>query len=101
MALGEKEMMREEALIGRGVSEIGIEREEIVQEGRAGAPMADDEDGRKVERKRLGALSELRFGDPVEHGVPRHPQEERERVGDAVQGEAVAAAMEQLHQRAE
>ena len=72
-----------------------------MQEGRAGAPMADDEDRRLIERERLGALAVLRFGDPIEHRVPRHPQEQRERVGDAVEREAVAAAMEQLHQRAE
>ncbi len=48
MAFGQEEMVREEALIGGGVSEIGIDREEVVQERGAGAPMADDEDGRRT-----------------------------------------------------
>ena len=49
--------MREEALEGGRISEIGIDREEIVQERGAGAPMADDEDRRRIERQRFGALS--------------------------------------------
>ena len=101
MTLGQGEMMGEEAFIGGGISEIGIDREQIVQERGAGAPMADDEDRRLIEGKRLGALSIFRFGEPIEHRIPRHPEEERQRVGDAVEREAVAAAVEQLHQGAE
>ena len=39
-------MMREEAFEGGRIGEVGIDREEIVQQRGAGAPMADDEDRR-------------------------------------------------------
>ena len=48
--LGQEEVVREEALESRWVGEIGIDREQVVQQGRAAAPMADDEDRRRFER---------------------------------------------------
>ena len=56
MFLGQQEMVREEALIGGGIGEVRIDREQVVQQRRAGAPMADDEDRRRIELK-LGALA--------------------------------------------
>ena len=98
MPLGQEEMMREEALIGGRISEVRIDREQIVQQGRAGAPMADDEDRRLVELEVLGGAPVLGLGDPIQHRVPRHPQKQQQRVGDGVQREREAAAREQLHQ---
>ena len=99
--LGQQEVMREEAFIGGRVSKVGIDREQIVQKGRAGPPMADDEDRRLVERERLGGAAVFRFRDPIEHRVPRHPKEQRQHVGEAIEREAVVPALEQLQQRAE
>ena len=99
--LGQEEVVREEALEGRGVGEVRIDGEEIVQEGRAGPPMADDEDRRLVELQALGGAAVFCLGDPIEHRVPRHPQKERQHVGEAVQRERETPAREQLHQIAE
>ncbi len=100
-AFGQEKVVREEALIGRGVSEVRVLGEEVVEERRAASPMADDEDRRLVERQALRLLLVERFRDPSERGVPRHPDEERQRVGDAVQREREAAAPEEPHQRHE
>ena len=99
--LRQQEMMREEALEGGRISEVGIDREEIVQQRGAGAPMADDEDRRRLQRDRLGGLLVLRLGEPIEQRVPRHPEKQQQRVGDGVEREGVVAALEQLQQRAQ
>ena len=59
--------MREEAFIGGGVSEIRITGEKIVQEGGAGAPMANDEDGRLIKGSASARLRYFAFGDAIEH----------------------------------
>src|SRR6516165_881013 len=94
-------MMWEEAFIGGRISEVRVDREQIVQKGRAGTPMTDHEHRRLVELERLGPAAVFRLADPVEHRVPRHPEEQGQHIGNAVEREAVMPALEQLEQRAQ